>query len=214
MQLQWEPNTLLTLSCRGCILVKTQNKWQGKDYLHLLLLRFSSPPTHCYWNQNQPIFSLETDKQAFLYSHRDVGETFIHTVWNASIQGRDSVHTGCNGIEPDCQSLFPECIGTEEEWSAHGTQQQDLLMECFDNVRAPSRLLCEVLLDNLSIVLYITNAVSSSHSFADPPATQQSLALLTTDWTVSARFNLRQVHRTFHWGAVAVAQNSNLAASH
>lgn len=62
-------------------------------------------------------------------------------------------------------------------------------MECFDNVRAPSRLLCEVLLDNLSIVLYITNAVSSSHSFADPPATQQSLSLLTTDWTVSARLS-------------------------
>lgn len=39
----------------------------------------------------------------------------------------------------------------KEEWCVHGTQQQDLLMVCFDNIRAPSRLLCEVLLNNLVI---------------------------------------------------------------
>lgn len=54
-------------------------------------------------------------------------------------------------MKPDCWSLFPEVYGKKEEWSAHGTQQQGFLMQCFDNVRAPSRLLCEVLLDNLVI---------------------------------------------------------------
>ena len=39
--------------------------------------------------------------------------------------------------------------GEEEGGSAHGAQQQGFLIQGFDNVRAPSRLLCEVLLTTL-----------------------------------------------------------------
>lgn len=136
-------------------------------------------PCTFYWNQNEALF-LKIDKEAFVHSHRNVGDAFIafsQTVENASIQRRDSIYIGFNGIKPDCQRLFPEVYGKGEEWSAHGTQQQDFLMECFDNVRAPSRLLCEVLLNNLSIVLYIINAISSSQSFADTPVIQNTFSL-------------------------------------
>lgn len=117
-------------------------------------------------NQDE-IYFPEIDKQAFVYSYSNVDDAFgscggslsryiVQTVEYASKmcgfwQCRDSIYTCLDDMKPDCWSLFPQVYGTEEEWSAHGTQQQGFLMQCFDNVRAPSRLLCEVLLNNLVI---------------------------------------------------------------
>ncbi|CAB1424731.1 unnamed protein product [Pleuronectes platessa] len=48
-------------------------------------------------------------------------------------------------LQKTAEAFVPQVCGAEEERSAHGAQQQGFLIQGFDNVRAPSRLLCETL---------------------------------------------------------------------
>lgn len=156
MQLKWELETSLILSCRGYRLAKTQNWWQRNDFLHsLLLMSLPATPTFC-WNQNETLV-LKIDKQVFVYRHCNVDDVFIAFIqteeYTSQLCSFDRDEIQCMhvlmALKQAVKNMFPELYRKEEEWSAPGTQQQDFLIECFDNVRAPSRLLCEVLLNNL-----------------------------------------------------------------